>query len=753
MCTPNTQRCLDFLLRAGDLVTINVIVAVHNRLLWSIDPAQCTVDLLVLAVLRMVWRSSWSWRISLGWTAVKLIVRALELWPDEGSAHVVLAASAATFAWILSRLAISALITRLCVPRSLETEMLLQGTVEAGGAAGGSDQQPTARTSGTSREDLVHWTRLLGLARTQKTLLTTGSVVLLIRLPFSISLPHFVSESIGGLMDGDVGRVKHAIILLIVCGTIDALLDFWCVFLFSLVQQRIVRDLKRDLFASLLSQPLTFFDNNSSGELMSRITSDTGQMANDLSWVFRFSIEAVVRICGVAGYMFYMSWRLALLTTCIVPVNSVLNVYYGKWMQKNALEVQDTLASANSNANEVLGSVRTVKAFYSEENEYDRFAENLENYYKLQVKQAIVRSGYYMVISTFLMNMVVQAAVLSYGGWLCVEGVMAVERLVGFMLYRSQFQEWFNMLLSSYSDLVRGAGASTRVFNLLDRRQPFCHLSDSTDGVANSRAMELAGRRWRGEVKLKNVSFVYPSRPSSFVLRNLSLTAPGGECTCLVGESGAGKSTIFYLLQRLYQCPSGRIFIDGVDVNTIPTRLLRRKLLGLVGQEPVLFRGSIRTNVLYGVDNGGREDGDNGDHRLQAALKIGHCMGFVGQLPGGVDCEVGERAVQLSGGQKQRLAIARAVAMDPRILLLDEATSALDSESERQVQEALDEAMVGRTTLSITHRVLSAARLASTVVVLDKGRVIETGRPNELLKDKKSAFKLLLDRQQCLPAS
>ncbi|KAF4730899.1 hypothetical protein FOZ63_005763, partial [Perkinsus olseni] len=243
------------------------------------------------------------------------------------------------------------MLTRV-LSRVRETEMLLQGTEEAGGTAGSSDQQPTARTSGTSREDLVHWTRLLGLARTQKTLLTTGSVVLLVRLPFSISLPHFVSESIGGLMDGDVGRVKHAIILLIVCGTIDALLDFWCVFLFSLVQQRIVRDLKRDLFASLLSQPLTFFDNNSSGELMSRITSDTGQMANDLSWVFRFSIEAVVRICGVAGYMFYMSWRLALLTTCIVPVNSILNVYYGKFMQKNAVEVQDTLASANSNANE-----------------------------------------------------------------------------------------------------------------------------------------------------------------------------------------------------------------------------------------------------------------------------------------------------------------------------------------------------------------------------------------------------------------
>ncbi|EER01663.1 hypothetical protein Pmar_PMAR008242 [Perkinsus marinus ATCC 50983] len=306
------------------------------------------------------------------------------------------------------------------------------------------------------------------------------------------------------------------------------------------------------------------------------------------------------------------------------------------------------------------------------------------------------------------------------------------------------------LLISGYSDLVRGAGASTRVFSLLDRRQGSGPLTHSNE--EDSSTSQLLARRWRGEIRFKNVSFVYPSRPSSFVLRNLSLTAPGGECTCLVGESGAGKSTIFLLLQRLYSCPPGRIFIDDIDVNTIPTRLLRRKLLGLVGQEPVLFRGSIRSNVLYGVDNGGTDDADNGDHRLQHALKIGHCLGFVGQLPGGVDCEVGERAVQLSGGQKQRLAIARAVAMDPRILLLDEATSALDTESERQVQEALDEAMVGRTTLSITHRVLSAARLASTVVVLDKGRVVETGKPNELLKDRKSAFKLLLDRQQCLPS-
>ncbi|KAF4658161.1 hypothetical protein FOL47_008137 [Perkinsus chesapeaki] len=495
-----------------------------------------------------------------------------------------------------------------------------------------------------------------------------------------------------GLMDGQIDRVKHGILLLIICGTVDALLDFWCVFLFSLVQQRIVRDLKRDLFASLLSQPLTFFDANNSGELMSRLTSDTG-----------------------------------LLTTCIVPFNSVLSVYYGIWMQKNAAEVQDTLAIANSNANEVLGSVRTVKAFNSEENEYQRFTDNLQDYYKLQVKQAIVRSGYYMVISTFLMNMVGQAAVLGYGGWLCVEGFMAVER-------------------------VRGAGASTRVFNILDRRQPFCHITAARHSSSDEdhRNGELAARRWRGEIKLKNVSFVYPSRPSSFVLRNLSFTAPGGECTFLVGESGAGKSTIFLLLQRLYQCPSGRIFIDDIDVNTIPTALLRRKLLGLVGQEPVLFRGSIRYNVLYGVDNGGIDDGDNGNHRLQHALRIGHCMGFVSQLPGGVDCEVGERAVQLSGGQKQRIAIARAIAMDPRILLLDEATSALDSENERQVQAALDEAMIGRTTLSITHRVISAARLATNVVVLDKGRVIETGDPAELLKDKKSAFKILLDRQQCL---
>eukprot|EP00039_Didymoeca_costata_P007603 m.101644 g.101644 ORF g.101644 m.101644 type:complete len:855 (+) comp13749_c0_seq3:176-2740(+) len=607
--------------------------------------------------------------------------------------------------------------------------------------------------------------RLLQVAKPHRAWLYAGCIVLLIRLPFSLSIPHWISEVIGALIDKNWSAAKWNIIYMVISGTVDSILDFWCVYLFGLAQQRIIRGLRIDLFGAILKQEIGFFDKTDTGEITSRLTADCAEMANDLTWVFRFTIEALVRIGGILAYMFIRSWRLGLLATGIVPIVATVNHFYSEWMHKNQIQVQTALAAANSVATEVISSIRTVFSFAMETVEHSTYSSKIQKYYILVTQQVFIQAVYYMFCNTFLMNMVVPAALLAYGTYLVRSPAILLQPkvLLAFMLYQGQLQEYFKNLLNSFTSLIKSSGAAAKVFDYVDRTPryeggPRFHVKEHGLGILETNRMDKLLSRNRNtnsndgiyeddlpidendtvtskpaSVRFENVHFCYPTRPDIEVLRGINFEAGPGKVVALVGPSGAGKSTCFHLLEHFYEPQVGSVTIDGQKVHTMDHKELHVRV-ALVSQEPTLMSGSIEDNIMYGCDGIQAESKEAQNSRIVAAATAANAHNFIMELPNGYKTNVGERGVQLSGGQKQRIAIARCLINNPAVLLLDEATSALDSESEALVQDALERAMKSRTTIVIAHR-LSTVQKADQILVLNHGKVIESGSHDELMKN------------------
>jgi ABC-type multidrug transport system fused ATPase/permease subunit len=491
--------------------------------------------------------------------------------------------------------------------------------------------------------------RLIKLAAPQMGYLYLGCAVLLVRLPFSLAMPHFVSTTLGALSRGEYHQAQMEILLLFILGSIDAVLDFWCVFLFGYAKERIVRGVRVDLMAAILRQDISFFDRNTSGDLSSRLSSDCGEMAGDLTWFFRFSIESVFRITGIAIYMVVRCPTLGGCALSIVPVVAVVNKLYGNWLSKNAIQVQDALAQANSVAQEAFACVRTVIAFAAEDSEHRKYSDRIDEHYRLNILQLMMTGIYYMVVSTFLINTVVQSALLLIGTVLISQGRLTSEILLAFMLYQGQLQSETMNLFNSYSSLIKSSGAGDKVFRLLDRMPPPPGTGSCDVIVSQQQEASLEDeqdeqdhqRQSRSSVQLRDVRFVYSTRPTHQVLNSLNLNVPAGSTTALVGSSGCGKSTIVSLLNRFYDPISGSILIDDKDLRSLDIKEHRRHI-GVVTQEPVLFTGSILSNITYGCQ----------DVTLEAAMeaaKLANAHDFVISFPDGYDTEVGERGVALSG--------------------------------------------------------------------------------------------------------
>ena len=608
--------------------------------------------------------------------------------------------------------------------------------------------------------------QLLKIARPHRHWLYYACAVLLVRLPLSLSVPHWVAETIGALINSDYQGAQRNVLYLCVAGTGDALLDFWCVYLFGIAQQRIIRGLRLNLFQAILHQEISFFDTTKTGEITSRLTADCAEMANDLTSVFRFTIESLVRIGGIIAYMFVRSWRLGLLALAIIPVTAIINRLYANFMHRNQMKVQAALAEGNSVAQEAISAIRTVCSFAMEEGEYLRYEARVDKYYRLIIKQYYIQGIYYMVCNTFLIQTVVQASILTYGGYLIKHDLLEATVLISYMLYQSQLQEYFQNLFNSFTSLIKSSGAAAKVFDYIDRkpryRRPrvFSPSSAPFSAPFSAPSPTTTQQRFSGHVSLRDVHFCYPSRPEALVLRGFSLDVKPGSCVALVGASGSGKSTVFSLIEHFYEVQRGFVHIDGMDVRDMKHAALHH-VVAMVGQEPELMSGTIESNILYGVKR--QEDlqedlqenlQENLQARMISAAKDANAHDFIlNELPNGYSTDVGERGVQLSGGQKQRIAIARCLMQNPRVLLLDEATSALDSESEALVQEALNRAMVGRTTIMIAHR-LSTVKHADVIVVLQSGQVVEFGSHDTLmLPSSKGFYKKLVERQTLLSLS
>jgi ATP-binding cassette, subfamily B, bacterial len=483
-------------------------------------------------------------------------------------------------------------------------------------------------------------------------------------------------------------------------------------YLVMTIGERIVADLRRDVFAHLISLSPSFFDSARSGELVSRLTADTTQIKSAVGASVSIALRNMMLFLGAAVMMVITSPKLSGFVLLAIPIIVIPLVAFGRWVRRLSRNAQDTLADASAYAAELVGAIRTVQAYTSERLAAMRFGREVEQAYEAARSSTRARAVLTLIIIFIVFSSVV--VILWVGSHDVLSGAISPGRLGQFILYTAFAATGLGQLSEVWGEISAASGAAERLFEIL-RVKP---------EIAPPPAPRALPQPPRGDVAFDNVGFSYPARPNVKALDGVSFAVRSGEKVAIVGPSGAGKSTLFHLLLRFYDPASGSISVDGVPINTADPREVRARM-ALVPQDTVVFATSARENIRFG-----RPDAE--DAEVERAADLAHATEFLRRLPGGFEAQLGERGVTLSGGQRQRIAIARAILRDAPLLLLDEATSALDAESETLVQTALEELMSHRTTLVIAHR-LATVLSCDRILVMDQGRIVEQGTHADLV--------------------
>lgn len=532
-------------------------------------------------------------------------------------------------------------------------------------------------------------------------------IALIIASLATLAVPIAVRRMIDlGFSPSGVALINSYFGLMIVVVAVLALASASRYYLVITLGERIVADLRRDVFSHLTSLSPAFFDVSHSGELVSRLTADTTQIKSAVGASVSIALRNMVLFIGASTMMVVTSPRLSGFVLAVIPLIVLPLVAFGRRVRKLSRGAQDTLADASSYASELIGGIRTLQAFTNEGLAKIRFGAEVSRAYDAARQSTLARAVLTAIVIFLIFSSVV--AILWVGSHDVLSGHITAGRLSQFVLYAAFAAGGLGELSQVWGEISAASGASERLFELL--------------GVKPAVAAPAAPRQLpvpaRGDIAFDHVRFAYPTRPDHVAADNVSLSVRAGERIAVVGPSGAGKSTLFHLLLRFYDPSSGSISFDGVPVREVTPQDLRARI-ALVAQDAVVFTGSARENIRFGRP-------DASDAEVERAAEQAHATEFIRRLPKGFDTELGERGVTLSGGQRQRIAIARAILRDAPLLLLDEATSALDAESETLVQTALEDLMRQRTTLVIAHR-LATVLSCDRILVMDQGRIVEEG--------------------------
>ena len=503
-----------------------------------------------------------------------------------------------------------------------------------------------------------------------------------------------------------------AIALFILFG-VQALFSFFRVVIFNNVTENSLRDLRNDAFSKMVFMPMDFFNTNKVGELTSRVSSDITQIQETLRTTIAEFFRQIVIIVGGICFLFFISWKLALIMLATVPVMALIAVFFGRYIRRLSKEAQNFSANSNAIVEEALTGIANVKAFTNEYFNINRFRKNTQEMRDLNVRSGVWRGLFVSFIIFCLFGAIV---FIVWQGLLMTQGAhpeLSKEGFYQFVLFTIMMGASVGSLPDLYANIQKAIGATENLMDIVNGQSEL----DLHPGTKKNKIT--------GEIEFKDVKFSYPQRNDMEVLKSVSFNIQPNQTFAIVGASGSGKTTITNLLLGFYKSDDGQVLVDGVSVSDYDLNHLRENM-AIVPQEVMLFSGTIQENIRFGQT-------DATDEQVVLAAQQANAWEFIESFPDGMQSEVGDRGIQLSGGQKQRVAIARALLKNPSILILDEATSALDSESEKLVQDALQNLMKNRTSLVIAHR-LATIRKADKILVMQNGAIVETGTHQELMQ-------------------
>lgn len=557
------------------------------------------------------------------------------------------------------------------------------------------------------------WTLLLGI------LCLVLSSVTLLSFPYFAGKLLDIASGKGGFILSSINQIAIALLGILI---VQGVFSFIRVYTFAIVSEKTLADIRLSVYEKMLWLPLSFYDKRRVGELISRITSDVGVLQDTFTITLAELLRQVLVLIAGTIVIFVLTPKLTLFMLLTFPVLVLAALFFGRFIRKLSKKTQDQLASTNVIVEETLQSITVVKSFTNELFEAARYKKSLKGVVRIALHAAKYRGVFISFTIVALFGGIV--AVSWYGALLVQANEVTVGELFSFVLYTTFIGGSIAGLGDIYSQLQKSVGASERIMEILAE-------TDEKEGLVTSLRLE-------GRIQFKNVAFSYPIRADLPVLKAIDFEIDAGQKIALVGPSGSGKSTITSLLLRYYQLNEGAVLVDGKPINEYPLSNYRSNI-GVVPQEVILFGGTIRENIAYGKPTAT-------DQEIAEAARKANALDFILTFPERMNTLVGDRGVKLSGGQRQRVAIARAILKDPKILILDEATSSLDAESERLVQDALENLMEGRTTIIIAHR-LSTIRKVDRILVIKEGAIAESGSHDELTDKSNGIYSNLLKLQ------